>query len=92
MLLGLTDVNEGKIDVGGFDPMRDPLEVKRRIGYLPDSVGFYDNLTAQQNLRFTGRLAGFPRAAARQAHRRRRWSGSASRRSATTASGRTRAA
>ena len=50
MLLGLTEVSEGKIDVGGFDPMREPLEVKRRVGYLPDSVGFYDNLTARQNL------------------------------------------
>jgi ABC-2 type transport system ATP-binding protein len=59
MLLGLTEVSEGKIDVGGFDPMREPLEVKRRVGYLPDSVGFYDNLSAQQNLNYTGRLAGF---------------------------------
>jgi ABC-2 type transport system ATP-binding protein len=58
MLLGLTEVSEGRIDVGGFDPMREPLEVKRRVGYLPDSVGFYDNLTAQQNLNYTGRLAG----------------------------------
>ncbi|HXQ50264.1 MAG TPA: ABC transporter ATP-binding protein [Stellaceae bacterium] len=62
MLLGLTEVSEGTIEVGGFDPAHDPLEVKRRIGYLPDSVGFYDNLTAKQNLRYTGRLAGFPRA------------------------------
>ncbi len=61
MLLGLTEVNEGKIDVAGFDPTREPLEVKRRVGYLPDSVGFYDNLTARQNLGYTGRLAGFAR-------------------------------
>jgi ABC-2 type transport system ATP-binding protein len=58
MLLGLTDVSEGTIDVAGFDPMRDPLEVKRRVGYLPDSIGFYDNLSAKQNLRYTGRLTG----------------------------------
>jgi ABC-2 type transport system ATP-binding protein len=62
MLLGLTEVSEGRINIGGFDPMRDPLEVKRRVGYLPDSVGFYDNLTARQNLGYTGRLAGFARA------------------------------
>jgi ABC-2 type transport system ATP-binding protein len=30
----------------GFDPAREPLAVKRRVGYLPDQVGFYDNLTA----------------------------------------------
>jgi ABC-2 type transport system ATP-binding protein len=38
--------------------MREPLEVKRRVGYLPDSVGFYDNLSARQNLRYTARLSG----------------------------------
>ncbi len=64
MLLGLTDVTEGTIDVGGFNPMREPLEVKRRVGYLPDSVGFYDNLSARQNLGYTARLAGFARAEA----------------------------
>ena len=36
--------------------------MKRRVGYLPDSVGFYDNLTARQNLRYTARLAGIRRA------------------------------
>ena len=61
MLLGLTEASEGAIEVGGFDPMHEPLEVKRRVGYLPDSVGFYDNLTARENLRYTGRLAGMPR-------------------------------
>jgi len=63
MILGLTEVSGGTIDVGGFDPMRDPLEVKRRVGYLPDSVGFYDTMTARENLRYTARLAGFRRAA-----------------------------
>ncbi len=66
MLLGLTEANEGAITVVGFDPMREPLEVKRRVGYLPDSVGFYDNLTAQQNLRYTARLAGLDRAEAKR--------------------------
>ncbi|HUB95965.1 MAG TPA: ABC transporter ATP-binding protein [Stellaceae bacterium] len=61
MLLGLTEVSEGTIDIGGFDPMHDPLEVKRRVGYLPDSVGFYDGMTASENLRYTCRLAGFSR-------------------------------
>jgi ABC-2 type transport system ATP-binding protein len=62
MLLGLTEVSAGTMTVAGFDPVREPLEVKRRVGYLPDSVGFYDNLTARQNLGYTGRLAGFSRA------------------------------
>ena len=60
MLLGLTEATEGSVSVAGFDPMRQPLDVKRHVGYLPDSVGFYDNLSARVNLRYTGRLAGIP--------------------------------
>jgi ABC-2 type transport system ATP-binding protein len=66
MLMGLTDADAGTIEVDGFDPMREPLEVKRRVGYLPDAVGFYDNLTARQNLFYTARLAGLARIEAQQ--------------------------
>ena len=46
----------------GYDPARAPLQVKRRVGYLPDSVGFYDNLTAVENLSYTKkRVATFSR-------------------------------
>ena len=61
MLLGLTEPSEGRAEVAGFDPLRQPLEVKRRVGYLPDSVGFYDGLSARDNLAYTGRLAGLSR-------------------------------
>jgi ABC-2 type transport system ATP-binding protein len=61
MLLGLTEPTEGHAEVAGFDPLRDPLEVKRRVGYLPDQVGFYDGLSARDNLAYTGRLAGLNR-------------------------------
>jgi ABC-2 type transport system ATP-binding protein len=59
MMLGLTDISEGEVRVLGFNPAREPLSVKRRVGYLPDTVGFYDNLTAADNLRYTARLIGF---------------------------------
>jgi ABC-2 type transport system ATP-binding protein len=59
MMLGLTDISEGAISVLGFNPARDPLSVKRRVGYLPDTVGFYDNMTASDNMRYTARLIGF---------------------------------
>ncbi|MFY9841155.1 MAG: ABC transporter ATP-binding protein [Xanthobacteraceae bacterium] len=59
MLLGLTEISEGEVRVLGFNPAREPLSVKRRVGYLPDTVGFYDNLTASDNLRYTARLIGF---------------------------------
>ena len=64
MMLGLTEASAGSVDVLGFDPVRQPLEVKRRIGYLPDAVGFYDHLTARENLRYTARLLGLPRGSA----------------------------
>ncbi len=56
MLLGLTEPSEGSARVVGLDPTRGPLEVKRRVGYMPDSVGFYTDLTGRQNLRYTARL------------------------------------
>jgi ABC-2 type transport system ATP-binding protein len=60
MLMGLTEITGGTVRVMGLDPARQPLEVKRLVGYMPDSVGFYDHLTARHNLRYTGRLAGVP--------------------------------
>jgi ABC-2 type transport system ATP-binding protein len=62
MMLGLTEISGGEVRVLGFDPAREPLSVKRRVGYLPDTVGFYDQLTAADNLRYTARLIGFKRA------------------------------
>ena len=58
MLLGLTEPTGGAARVVGLDPTRRPLEVKRRVGYLPDNVGFYDGLTGRENLRYTARLNG----------------------------------
>jgi ABC-2 type transport system ATP-binding protein len=58
MLLGLSDITEGQARVVGYDPVREPLSVKRRVGYLPDQVGFYDNLTAADNMRYMARLIG----------------------------------
>jgi ABC-2 type transport system ATP-binding protein len=61
MLLGLTETTAGTVRVVGLDPTREPLAVKRRVGYMPDAVGFYDNMTARENLRYTAKLAGIPR-------------------------------
>jgi ABC-2 type transport system ATP-binding protein len=61
MLLGLTEISGGEVRVLGFNPAREPLSVKRRVGYLPDTVGFYDGLSAADNLHYTARLIGFSR-------------------------------
>ncbi len=64
MLLGLTEPTSGAARVMGLDPTRGPLEVKRRVGYMPDSVGFYGDMTGRQNLRYTARLNRVPAAEA----------------------------
>jgi ABC-2 type transport system ATP-binding protein len=58
MLLGLSEPTSGRAEVLGLDPARHPLQVKRHVGYLPDAVGFYRNLTGRENLRYTCRLNG----------------------------------
>jgi ABC-2 type transport system ATP-binding protein len=60
MLLGLTDPTSGQVRVCGKDPMRESLDVKRLVGYLPERVGFYEDLTAKQNLRYTAELNRVP--------------------------------
>ena len=64
MLLGLTEPTSGWARVVGYDPTRRPLEVKRRVGYLPDAVGFYGSMTGRENLRYTARLNGLARSEA----------------------------
>jgi ABC-2 type transport system ATP-binding protein len=64
MLLGLTEPSEGHAQVCGFDPTREPLQVKRQVGYLPESVGFYNDLTGKENLLYMASLNKIPRPAA----------------------------
>ena len=66
MLLGLSEPTSGRAEVVGFDPTRKPLEVKRRVGYLPDDVGFYAELSGRQNLRYTAALNGLDKPAANE--------------------------
>jgi len=62
MLLGLTEPASGTARVCGFNPTREPLKVKRLVGYLPEKIGFYDNLTGRENLRFIAELNNISRA------------------------------
>jgi ABC-2 type transport system ATP-binding protein len=61
MLLGLTEPTQGMVRVLGLDPMRDPLSVKARVGYIPDQIGFYNELTARENLIYIAKLNGLRR-------------------------------
>ncbi|MBO9591428.1 MAG: ABC transporter ATP-binding protein [Niabella sp.] len=60
MMLGLTEPTSGTATVCGFNATRDPIPVKRKVGYMPDNVGFYNNMTALENLVYIGRLNGIP--------------------------------
>lgn len=58
MLLGMTEPTSGTVSVAGHDPTRDPTAVKRQVGYLPEAVGFYPDLTGRRNLLYTAELNG----------------------------------
>ena len=60
MLLGLTEATSGRASVCGFDPTRESLEVKRRVGYLPENPGFYEDMSADENLLYMARLNRIP--------------------------------
>jgi ABC-2 type transport system ATP-binding protein len=59
MLLGLTEPTSGSAYVCGYNSTREPLKVKSLAGYVPERVGFYENLSAAYNLAYTARLNGF---------------------------------
>ncbi|MDX9940055.1 MAG: ABC transporter ATP-binding protein [Sphaerochaetaceae bacterium] len=58
MMLGLTEPTSGSIDILGMDPLRTPLEVKRNVAYMPDDMGFYEDMSGYENLDYTARFLG----------------------------------
>jgi ABC-2 type transport system ATP-binding protein len=60
MMLGLTDPTSGSVKVCGIDSTTNPIEVKRKVGYLPEDVGFYDDYSGRENLLFTAQLNSIP--------------------------------
>jgi ABC-2 type transport system ATP-binding protein len=61
MLLGLTEPTSGYARVMGFDPVREPIKVKRVVGHLQENMGFYRDLDAWQMLFFIAELNGIDR-------------------------------
>jgi ABC-2 type transport system ATP-binding protein len=61
MLLGMTEPTSGTARVCGIDSTRQPILVKQRVGYLPDDIGFYDDMTGFENLLYTAQLNRIPR-------------------------------
>src|ERR1700680_4799658 len=52
--------SSGTASVAGFDVLEHPLEVKKRIGYLPESPPLYPDMEVKESLTFGGRLKGIP--------------------------------
>lgn len=65
MLTGLTEPTDGKAFIDGKDCTTNPMEVKKIVGYMPDNVGFYGDLTGRENLQFTAALNGISPESAR---------------------------
>jgi ABC-2 type transport system ATP-binding protein len=62
MLTGLLAPTSGSAMVAGLDVVRDALEIKRRIGVLPENLGLFDDLTVEEHLELTGDVYGLSRA------------------------------
>ncbi|MGQ8337860.1 ABC transporter ATP-binding protein [Sunxiuqinia sp. A32] len=58
MMLGLSEPTTGNVEVCGINSTTHPIKVKKKVGYLPEDVGFYDDRTGLENLVFTARLNG----------------------------------
>jgi ABC-2 type transport system ATP-binding protein len=67
ILTGFLAPTSGRAAVAGFDVVQQPLEVKRRLGYLPETVPLYEDFTTREYLQFVARLKGVERRKVRDA-------------------------
>jgi len=63
ILTGFLPATSGTAKVAGFDVFTESAEVRRRIGYLPESPPLYNDMTTRGFLRFVARIKGMPKAA-----------------------------
>ena len=61
MLVGLTQPSSGNASIAGYDVLKEPVEVKRAIGLVPETSNLYGELTALENLIYQAELYGVPR-------------------------------
>ena len=60
-LTGLLRPSGGEMRILGIDPLVDPVEIKRRVGVVPEDLALFDRLTADETLSFVGQVHGMPR-------------------------------
>jgi ABC-2 type transport system ATP-binding protein len=63
LLTGFLPASSGSVRVAGFDVFEQPMEARRRMGYLPEVPPLYDAMTVRGQLRFAAELKGLARAA-----------------------------
>jgi len=61
ILMGLTLPTSGTATVGGYDIIKDSRSIRKIAGLLPEGCGYYEDLTARQNLRYIGQLNDIPK-------------------------------
>jgi ABC-2 type transport system ATP-binding protein len=66
MLTGLLAPTSGVVEIGGIDVVKNPLEIRRISGVLPEDLGLFDDLTVEEHLMLTGRVYGLDQHSARQ--------------------------
>lgn len=66
MMLGLTDPTSGIVKVCGINSTTDPIDVRKKVGYLPEDVGFYEDMTGPENLIYTAQLNGISKSEAQK--------------------------
>lgn len=66
ILIGLQLPTSGTARVLGFDSVRESIEIRKRVGVLPENYGFYEHMTARENLEYLGKLDGIPRSELKQ--------------------------
>ncbi|REJ83416.1 MAG: ABC transporter ATP-binding protein [Acidobacteria bacterium] len=66
MMTGLVRPTAGSVRIAGFDAQLEPLEARRRLGYVPDTPFLYDKLTGREFLRFVAGLYRMEEARARE--------------------------
>ena len=66
MLMGLVQPTAGSVNVLGLDVLKDPVAVKRQVGYVPESPDIYEFLTGIEYLDFIGDIYGVPTAEKQQ--------------------------
>lgn len=62
MLTGLLRQDSGAVHICGVSTLKEPAQIRRRIGVLPENLGLFDNLSIREHLELTGRIYGLGRA------------------------------